>query len=140
MSSFDTESSTLLPSESVVDSLSSTLSSQQKIIRSCLLIRKICLPSKAAIYVLFSAAIVGCIYYTLMGTVVAFIVSSSSYLNVPSSVYFSLPYAILALVMIFYPLGGFIADVYCGRFRIIKISLYLLLSWWRVSKNYCTHE
>ena len=62
-----------------------------------------------------------------MGTIVAFIVSSS-YLNVPNSVYFSLPYAILALVMIFYPLGGFIADVYCGRFRIIKISLCLLLS------------
>ena len=128
MTSSDTESSNLLPSDPIGDSQSSTLSSQQNVIRLHDFFRKICLPSKAAIYVLFSAAIVGCIYYALMGTVVAFIVSSSSYLDVPISVYFSLPYAILALVMVFYPLSGFIADIFCGRYRIIKISLCLLLS------------
>ena len=29
--------------------------------------------------------------------------------------------------MVFYPLSGFIADIYCGRFRIIRISLCSLL-------------
>ena len=128
MTSSVTESSSLLPSEPVNDSQSLTLGFYQSIARSCGFCSKMCLPSKAAIYILFSAAIVGCIYFTLLGTVVAFIVSSSTFLDVPVSVYFSLPYAILALVMMFYPLSGFIADVYCGRYRIIKISLCLLLS------------
>ena len=128
MTSSVTESSNLLPSEPVNDSQSLTLAFHQSITRSCGFCSKMCLPSKAAINILFSAAIVGCIYFTLLGTIVAFIVSSSAYLNVPVSVYFSLPYAILALVMMFYPLSGFIADVYCGRYRIIKISLCLLLS------------
>ena len=127
-SSVCTEASNLLPPEPVNDSQS--LTSWKKIIlQSCNLkiFRNICLPSKAAIYVLFAAAIVGCIYYALMYTVMAFIVSSSDYLHVPVSVYFSLPYAILAFVMMLYPLSGFIADVSCGRYRIIKISLCLLL-------------
>ncbi len=127
MTSSLTESSNLLPTEPVHDSQSLMLSFHKNIARSCGFFSKICLPSKAAIYILFSAVIVGCIYFTLMGTVVAFILSSSTYLDVPVSVYFSLPYAILALVMVFYPLSGFIADVYCGRYRIIKISLCLLL-------------
>ena len=121
MTSSVTESSNLLPSEP-------TLAFHQSITRSCGFCNKMCLPSKAAIYILFSAAIVGCIYFILLGTVIAFIMSSSPHLEVPVSVYFSLPYAILALVMMFYPLSGFIADVYCGRYRIIKISLCLLLS------------
>ena len=40
---------------------------------------------------------------------------------------YSLPYAILAFVMIFYPLSGFIADVCCKRFKTIVISLCCLL-------------
>ena len=55
-----TESSNLLPPESMVESQPSML--QQKTIRSRWL-KYICLPSKAATYILFSAAIVGCIYY-----------------------------------------------------------------------------
>ena len=43
------------------------------------------------------------------------------------SVYDSLIYAILALVMMFYPLSGFIADVCCGRLKIAIISLVILL-------------
>ena len=119
----DTESSNyLLPPEQPP-----TSSSQQKVTQTCRLLNNVCLPSKGAIYILFSAAVVGCIYYTMTGIAANFIVSSSPYLNFPISIYFCLPYAILALVMVFYPLSGFIADVYCGRFRIIRISLCLLL-------------
>ena len=38
-----------------------------------------------------------------------------------------LRYAILALVMMFYPLSGFLADVCCGRLKIAIISLIILL-------------
>ena len=126
---FGTESSNLLPP--AVDPAAkqpSALSSQQSVIglRRLFNCYNVCLPSKAAIYILFSAAVVGCIYYTLMGITTAFIISSSPHL-INVAIYFSLPYAILALVMIFYPWSGFIADVYCGRFRVIRISLCFLL-------------
>ena len=42
--------------------------------------------------------------------------------------YEPLPYAILALVMMFYPLSGFIADVCCGRLKAVIISLICILS------------
>ena len=115
-----TESSNLLPSER---KKYSRMLSKQKVNRSS----NFCLPSKAAVYVLISAAIVGCMYYVLLGTTVAFIVSSSPFFAVATPVYFAVPYALLALVTISYPLSGFIADVYCGRFRIITISMFLLL-------------
>ena len=44
------------------------------------------------------------------------------------SVYDSLPYAILALIMMFYPLSGFIADICCGQLKTIVVSLVILLS------------
>ena len=40
--------------------------------------------------------------------------------------YASLLYAILALVMVFYPLSGFLADVCCGWLKIVILSLCLL--------------
>ena len=43
------------------------------------------------------------------------------------SVNYSLPYAILAFVMIFYPLSEFIADICCNRLKIIMICLCFLL-------------
>ena len=42
--------------------------------------------------------------------------------------YEPLPYAILALVMMFYPLSGFIADICCGRLKAVIICLICILS------------
>jgi hypothetical protein len=87
----------------------------------------LCLPSKAAILILLWTAIVGAMYYIFMGLAVALeIYRSKSGINF--SVYDSLLYAILALVMMFYPLSGFIADVCCGRLKIVIISLVIFLS------------
>ena len=35
-------------------------------------------------------------------------------------------YAFMAFVTLFYPLSGFIADVYCGRYRVVTISLGII--------------
>ena len=32
-------------------------------------------------------------------------------------------YSVVGLILLFYPLGGLLADVYCGRYRCIAISL-----------------
>ena len=39
----------------------------------------------------------------------------------------SVPFALLAFLMIFFPLSGFMADVFCGRLRYVIFSLVMLL-------------
>ena len=72
----------------------------------------LCIPSRAAISVIISAAVVGCLYYLVIGAAIALMDDQVSYTH-SLSMNYSLPYAILALVMIFYPLSGFMADVCC---------------------------
>ena len=85
-----------------------------------------CLPSKAAILIILWTAIVGVMYYfTLAIVVIAVYTNPLTVTSIPE--YTSLIYAILALAMIFYPLSGFLADVCCGRLKIVTLSLCLLL-------------
>ena len=99
---------------------------QKSVCISCPPSKHLCLPSKAAILILLWTAIVGAMYYIFMGLAAA-LQTESSRINSNISKYDSLPYAILALVMMFYPLSGFIADVCCGRLKTVVVSLVILL-------------
>ena len=105
---------------------SSPLQPQQRAAISCPRPKHLCLPSKAAILILLWTAIVGAIYYIFMDLAVFAEIYTAKY-GTSFSVYDSLIYAILALVMMFYPLSGFLADVCCGRLKIAIISLVILL-------------
>ena len=94
---------------------------------SCLPPKHLCLPSKAAILILLWTVIVGVTYHNLVGFS-AVAVLGIQQPNTIFSMYEPLPYAILALVMMFYPLSGFIADVCCGRLKAVIISLICILS------------
>ena len=120
------------PSESsllLVDTASEDSSPLQpkSVCISCPLSKHLCLPSKAAILILLWTAIVGAMYYIFVG-LAAVLQADRSQINSNVSKYDSLPYAILALVMMLYPLSGFIADVCCGRLKTVAVSLVILLS------------
>ena len=66
-------------------------------------------------------------YYIFVG-LAAVLQTDRSQINSNVSMHDSLPYAILALVMMLYPLSGFIADVCCGRLKTVVVSLVILLS------------
>ena len=84
--------------------------------------KHLCLPSKATTLIILWTAVVGAIYIIfLSGVIVA--VAGSKHSNSAFVVLDSIPFTIIAVVMMFYPLGGFMADVCFGRFRIIMISL-----------------
>ena len=91
--------------------------------RTYCLTKRLCLPSKAAILILLWTALVGVVYQQLRSTAVALIDNSEH----NASHYNSLCYAVLALVMVFYPLSGFVADIYCGRCKCIIFSLWIFL-------------
>ena len=88
--------------------------------------KHLCLPSKAAILILLWTAIVGTVYYTAVyvGEILTITLSNP---NISLTTFDFLPYAMLAIVMMFYPLSGFIADICCGRLKTIVVSLIILL-------------
>ena len=91
-------------------------------------VQSLCVPSKAAILIIIWTATFGLLYNILLTLAVA-VTYSNSQAGISISLFDSITYAILAIVMMFYPLSGFIADVYCGRLRTVFISLCLLFSY-----------
>ena len=104
---------------------SSPLQPQQRAAISCPPPKHLCLPSKAAILILLWTAIVGALYNILIG-LAAMEEIDRSRINSRISIYEPLPYAILAFIMMFYPLSRFIADVCCGRLKTLVISLDMI--------------
>ena len=87
-----------------------------------------CLPSKAAILIVLWTFVFGLSFSTIIGAAVTLIFAYDQVSPTTSiSEYDSLPYALLAIAMIFYPVSGFIADVCCGRLKTVVISLCSLL-------------
>ena len=106
---------------------SSPLQSQQRACTSCPPPKHLCLPSKAATLILLWTAIVGAMYYTFMDSAAAIEIDRSQINSrITIILYEPLLYAILAFVMMLYPLSGFIADVCCGRLKTVVISLIVL--------------
>ena len=98
---------------------------QKSVCISCPPSKDLCLPSKAAILILLWTAIVGIVYFTAI-YVGAILIKTLPNPNISLATFDFLPYAILAIIMMFYPLSGFIADVFCGRLKTIVISLIIL--------------
>ena len=120
------------PSESshlLVNAASEEDSSQlqrKSVCISCPPSKHLCLPSKAAILILLWTIVVGALYYNFVG-LSSILILTESHANTIITEYAPLPYAVLALIMMFYPLGGFIADVCCGRLKTVVVSLGFLL-------------
>ena len=86
----------------------------------------LCPTSKAVLLVLSWTVIVGALQFTVLN-LAFFLIAFGGVLpiKVPSAILVF--YASAALVYLFYPVSGFFADIYCGRFRMIVTSLILLL-------------
>ena len=92
--------------------------------KSCLS-SNLCLPSKAAIILLLWTAILS-YTETLISKIVTIDSVSIPHMYKSHEVYIDLVvYAILAVIIITYPLWGFVADFCCGRFKVVITSLCL---------------
>ena len=89
--------------------------------------KHLCLSSKAAILIILWATVVGTAYTFIRDMVAISILGSRYAHNADIAIFDLIPYATLTLIMTFYPLSGFIADVCCGRFRTAMFSLTLML-------------
>ena len=118
----------------VLESSSGTyISFRERLVRVNCLPRGLCLPSKAAVLILIWTLIVSAIYKTAEEgtTYTVYRLKESEkthfhFLAVNHSDIF-ITYLIFVLLLLVYPLAGFVADVCCGRYRAVIISLCFLL-------------
>ena len=97
--------------------------------RSC----NICIKSKPAVLILVWSVVIGAIYLCLLMVflVVGFALRNNvskridKKLNLVICAYVA-ECAVLALVMLLYPVSGYIADVYCGRYKAVTCSFIFL--------------
>ena len=87
-----------------------------------------CLPSKAAILVIFWTAAVGIVYNSVLLVTAAVIDTKPLSPDISITANYCLPYAILAFISMFYPLSGYIADVRCGRLKSVITGLCLIFT------------
>ena len=89
--------------------------------------RHLCLPSKAAVVILFWTTMVSAIYKT--AEEIALHILDTKHLDKQISDNYGILFVYLAFVLVhlLYPFTGFLADVYCGRHKTVTISLCLLL-------------
>ena len=109
------------------------LSYRKRLGHACAFPRHLCPPSKAAALILVWSAIVGSTYTFAMDSSVVLGIAGKTlkihghkhHLNIFINVF--VPYACLALVLLIYPLSGFMADVCCGRYKTVIGSLCILV-------------
>ena len=124
------ESSCLLPRQptnesllSIRHNLSSTTCLTESAARTC---NQVCVPSKAATFIILSASVIGFLYYCILGATKLSLDAYPESLHLSISINYSVPYALLVLFTIFFPLSGFTADVCCGRYKTILCSFFLI--------------
>ena len=101
--------------------------SQQRQQESPCSCKHLCLPSKAAILMIFWTVAVGTTYNLVLLLTVMLVDTRPLSPDISISANDCLPYAILALVTMLHPLSGFIADVCYGRLKVVVISLCFIL-------------
>ena len=93
----------------------------------CQLLRRVCLPSKPAIVLICLAVVVGAvqkIFYIMCGAIFLFVIGGHYVSELWAVIIY---YLLLLLTVILYPASGFLADVFCGRFKIMMISVCLYI-------------
>ena len=89
----------------------------------------VCIKARAAMLILAVNVVISDTYSTSLLGAVALPVSAQTTVPEFSKLVMLLLviHCILAVVLLLYPLGGFLADVHFGRYRVISISLFIFL-------------
>ena len=89
--------------------------------------RQLCLPSKAAVVILLWTAVVSAMYKTAGETALHIIDTKIVDQYIKDNIGVLIVYLVFVMVYVLYPLAGFLADIYCGRYKMVITSLCLLL-------------
>ena len=87
------------------------------------LLKHIYLPSKAAVVLICLAVVVGAIntIFSVSSVLAAVVVVGGHHIDESLAIFIS--YVFISTAVILYPVSGFLADVFCGRYRVVMISM-----------------
>ena len=88
----------------------------------------LCIPSKTGILLLFYSIVIGSLFSVIfvVGAVIAFKMVHKKFVG--ESYVISLAHILISLTTIVVPFCGFIADIFCGRFKTYMVSLFLMIA------------
>ena len=89
-------------------------------------VQRFCIKSQAVCIILLCTVIAGFVHFVAMNSALKLLTELSPVFASASSPFVIL-YSFVSVVLIFYPVNGFLADVYCGRYKTIAVSLSLIL-------------
>ena len=94
----------------------------------CQLLKNICLPSKAAIILICLAVVVGAIniIFSVLSVLAAVVFVGGHHIDESLAIFIS--YVFISMAVILYPVSGFLADVFCGRYRMVMISMCFFIA------------
>ena len=110
-----------------------TPSLRERFALACILPRHLCLPSKAAVFIVVWSALVGAVGTLVLDFSIALGVYGKNFKFNGHKYHFNMflnvfiPYACVALVLLVYPFSGLVADVCCGRYKTVVASMSTLL-------------
>ena len=84
--------------------------------------------SKPVILILLLTAVVGSVHFLIVGTAIGGLLAISPLTAIDGSLPLVIAYLTVALVLVFYPVNGFLADICYGRRNVILTSLCLMSS------------
>ena len=95
--------------------------------KSSQLLKDICLPSKATVLLMCLAVVIGAFRAVFTCLFIACLVYfiGGKYINQSAAI--CLSYLGICMVIFVFPVSGFIADVKCGRYRVLRCSMYLFI-------------
>ena len=88
--------------------------------------KQVCIATKPICLILSWTVLVGSVHFLIMGAAIGGL-SSLNLLNDDATLPLVIVYFFVAVILVFYPINGFLADVYCGRRNVIFASLCLLI-------------
>ena len=110
----------------------------ERVASVCYLPKHLCITSKLAILILSWTVLVGALFIPTVGVVNIVVLYTMSLVDLDMSLTYIILYFFVALLYMFYPLSGFLADVYFGRFRTVLVSLCSILCFFATYFISCT--
>ena len=118
--------SSSLESQSLLSVVSST--SSRKTYTN---VRQLCIMSKPITLILLWTLVIGAVHFLMMGIAINGLLGNFS-MDKDVSLSFVIIYLCVAFISVFYPVNGFLADVFCGRRNVLFGSLGLILSFFLI--------
>ena len=82
-----------------------------------------CVMSRAIFVIFLWSVLVGSVHFCALNAALSLLIDVNPLMDVDASLPFVIVFSLVAIVSIFYPVNGFLADVYCGRYKMIIVSL-----------------